>query len=331
MAHAPAALTGRLVDSTFRPAWWLPGPHLQTLWASEVRRRPRTQLNRQRLELTDGDFIDLDHTTSATGTAQVLVLHGLEGSSESNYAAGILNALSASGLHAVLMHFRGCSGQANRLARSYHSGETGDLQFVVDHLRRRDPASKLFVIGYSLGGNVLLKWLGERGETAEVDGAVAVSVPFRLADCAERLQHGFSRLYQWRLIRSLRRRYRSKFGSVDNGPIPCAELQGIRSFWSFDDRITAPLHGFSGVDEYYRTSSSRQYLARIRKPVLILQARDDPFMTPDVVPLASELASDTVLELADAGGHVGFVSGRFPWQPRYWLEQRIVRYLKQHC
>ena len=323
--HEPADTPahGRIVTSSFRPAWWLPGPHLQTLWPNVVRRRPRPALRRERLELPDGDFLDLDWTPGTSGPL-VLVLHGLEGSVHSHYAAGILQTLHGRGLRAVLMHFRGCSGEPNRLPRGYHSGETGDIAHVVGVLQRRYPETPLAGLGYSLGGNVLLKWLGETGDDNPLRTAVAVSVPFRLDRAADRLEHGASRLYQAHLLRSLRRSIRRKFaGGELDPPLALDELRHLRTFRAFDDAVTAPLHGFADADDYYTRASSRPFLRRIRVPTLLLQAADDPFLTPDALPEESELAPAVTLELSARGGHVGFVAGRWPGRARYWPEERI--------
>ncbi|GAB4349665.1 MAG: hydrolase [Gammaproteobacteria bacterium] len=317
---------GVVVSSSFRPAWWLPGPHAQTLWASTLRRRPRPELCRERIELPDGDFLDLDWAEGGDGPL-VLVLHGLEGSVESNYASGLLLQLQRRRFKAVLMHFRGCSGEPNRLERRYHSGETGDLAHLVDRLRDRFPRRPLAVVGYSLGGNVLLKWLGEQGDAAPVDAAVAVSVPFLLGRVADRLEHGFSRLYQWVLLRRMRINLRLKMDRVAL-PLDGVDIDRLDTFRRFDDAVTAPLHGFAGVEAYYQQCSSRQYLKGIARPTLILHALDDPFMTEDTVPGAEELGEGVTLELARRGGHVGFVDGRWPWRAGYWLERRIPEFLE---
>ena len=316
---------GKIKTSHFRPAWWLRGPHAQTLWASSLRRTPRPRLQRERLELPDGDFLDLDWAVGGDGPV-VLILHGLEGSVNSNYASGLLRVLQDAGYTALVMHFRGCSGEPNRLPRGYHSGETSDLMHLVGVMRQRYPERALAVVGYSLGGNVLLKWLGEMGDRAPVNAAVAVSVPFQLGRVADRLGRGFSRFYQWVLLRRMRINLKRKMANV---PLPIAPLQveALTSFRRFDDAVTAPLHGFAGVEDYYRRSSSRQFLKTISVPTLILHALDDPFMTPDVVPLRDELGAGVELEVSDCGGHVGFVSGNSPWRAIYWLEVCIPRYL----
>ena len=285
----------------------------------------------EQLQLPDGDFVDLCWTAGATAPL-VLVLHGLEGSIASPYVRGMLAAVHARGWRGVLMHFRGCSGRRNRLDRSYHSGDTGDIKFLVHTLRARFPGLPLAAVGFSLGGNALLKYLGEHGADAGLQAAAAVSVPYDLAAGAARLDSGFSRLYQWHLLRSLRRKVADKFRGRELHilGLPARQLQQLDNFWKFDHAVTARLHGFKDVHDCYARSSSRQYLARIRVPTLLVHARDDPFMTPAAVPTPAELADCVTLELSEHGGHVGFVAGNLPWQPRFWLEQRIPAFLRTH-
>ena len=317
---------GRIVQSTFRPAWWLPGPHLQTIWPSLARRRPRLPLQRRRIELADGDFIDLA-LGGGTGP-RVLVIHGLEGDLHSHYAGTLLDALARRGYRPVFMHLRGCSGEPNRLARSYHSGATEDLHEVLTHLAEDPEGAPLAVVGFSLGANLLLKYLGEGGwpgGTPLLGTAVAVSVPFVLRDAMLRLDLGASRLYRRYLIDKLRDAFRRKFAAR-----PCPldlDIGAIRDFNQFDDQITAPLSGFAGVFDYYSRASCRQFLPHIHTPTLIVHALDDPFMFPATVPFEHELGPGVTLELAGHGGHVGFVAGVIPWQPVYWLEGRILDHL----
>jgi hypothetical protein len=317
-----------MITSGFRPAWWLPGAHLQTIYPGLSRRRLRPELQRERVELPDGDFIDLDWTQQSPGPI-VLVLHGLEGSLESHYTGGILTALAAQGYRAVLMYFRGCSGEPNRLPRSYHSGETGDLHTIIEHIRLRHPATPVAVIGYSLGGNVLLKWLGEQGEKAPVKTAVAVSVPFELNRAARQLERGRSQIYQKYLLNKLRKSVTAK-APVHPPPVPLTQLADLKTFRQFDAAITAPLHGFRDVDDYYTRSSSRQYLHRIRIPALIIHALDDPFLPADAIPSDKDLGPSVTLELSPHGGHVGFVAGNHPCKAQYWLEARICERLREH-
>jgi hypothetical protein len=313
--------------SPFKPAWWLRNPHLQTLWPVFFRRRLRPSLRRERLELPDGDFVDLDWTLNASGPI-VIILHGLEGSSRSHYARGMLASLPHHGMRAVLMHFRGCSGAPNRLARAYHSGDTGDIDFLVRTLKAREPNTPLAAIGYSLGGNALLKWLGEQGKGAPVQCAVAVSVPFLLHESTARMNRGLSRVYQWHLLKSLKQGARRKAGMF-SPPAPLEEINQMKGFFEFDDRVTARLHGFNGAMHYYTSSSSRQFLNRIRIPTLIVHASDDPFMHVKVIPAAGELSPAIQLDLHRHGGHVGFVGGHLPWKPQYWLDERIPNWLQQ--
>lgn len=310
----------------FRPAWWCRNPHLQTLWPVFFRRRPRPSFRSERIELDDGDFIDLDWlgAPSASGSL-ILLLHGLEGNSDSHYIRGAAAALANDGHGIVVMHFRGCSGEPNRLDRLYHSGETSDLREIVALLRERWPAPALGVLGYSLGGNVLLKWLGESGPDPGVDAALAVSVPFRLDVASEWLDRGFARVYRHRLLMALRASLRRKYRHRAP-PIDLSRLSDWNSFREFDHHVTARLHGFASAGDYYHHASSRRYLAGICCPTLIVHARDDPFMGPDVVPETTELSTTTELELTERGGHVGFVAGSWPGRARYWLDQRTRAY-----
>ncbi|MGH8608103.1 MAG: hydrolase [Gammaproteobacteria bacterium] len=306
----------------FKPAWWISSPHAQSIWAAFLRRRPRLQLTRERLELPDGDFVDLDWTPLARGPL-VLVFHGLEGSNHSCYAMGTLEAIKRHGWQGAIMYFRGCSGEINRLARSYHSGDTGDMRFLFQYLRHRHPGQVLAAIGFSLGGNALLKYLGEAGNASLLSAAAAVSVPFELDRAARQLEAGSSRIYQWYLIRRLHAKAKAK------GLAAPGELKRLRTFRQFDDRITAPLHGFDGVDDYYRRASCRQYLRGITVPTLILHAKDDPFLPPEAIPSPEEVSKTVQLEISPRGGHVGFVSGKTPLCPRFWLESRILHFLSQ--
>jgi len=313
--------------SDFTPAWWLRNGNAQTLWPVLFRSRRVEGLRRERLELPDGDFLDLDWGPARAG-AVVILFHGLEGSSRSHYAAGLLNTLASAGYQGIVAHFRGCSGESNRLARSYTAGETGDISHVVRAVRQHCPDRVLITIGFSLGGNAMLRWLAQSPTPAEVLCAAAVSVPYDLSCAADRLKTGFSRVYQGYLLRKLKRSTLRKTG-MPGFPISRATVSGCDSIRSFDDRVTAPLHGYRGVAEYYHIASSRQYLKTIGTPTLLLHARDDPFMSIEAIPHASELAPSIEMELSERGGHVGFVSGPLPVRPRYWIEQRLLRWLAE--
>jgi uncharacterized protein len=313
---------GEVHEADFRPAWWLPGPHLQTLWPV-LRPRPRLALRRERVELDDGDFIDLE--IGPGNGPSVVVIHGLEGGLDSHYAATTLGALAAAGFRPVFMCLRGCSGEPNRLARAYHSGASDDLASVLAHLAGSPDGPALAAVGFSLGGNLLLKYLGETAAPL-VRVAVAVSVPFVLRDAMLRLNIGLSKRYREHLMRRLKESYRRKRAVMPGLEDP--GLDAMTDFFDFDDRITAPLNGFAGADDYYARCSCRPFLRHIRTPTLVLHALDDPFMFSRTVPGADELGPGVCLELARHGGHVGFVGGILPWRPVYWLETRLVAFLR---
>ncbi|MDF1552970.1 MAG: hydrolase [Deferrisomatales bacterium] len=332
-APVPPPGHGGVFPSAFRPAWWLPGPHLQTCWPALARRVPRLALTSERLELPDGDVLDLAWTgrpKPASTAPLVVVLHGLEGSAASPYAAGLLSALAQRGWTGVLMHFRGCGGTPNRLARSYHAGETGDAAWLLEQLAQRHPAAPLAAVGFSLGGNVLLKLLGETGADAPVRAAVAVCPPLPLAACAARLERGLSRIYQRYLVTQLKSSLRTKQAAValhSRLRLPAAGLADLHTLRAYDEAVTAPLHGFAGAAEYYARCSALPWLRDIAVPVLVVQAADDPFMGPEVLPGSGDLSPWVRSEVSTRGGHVGFISGANPLQPRYWLEERVPVYL----
>lgn len=321
-----------ITESAFKAPWWARNRHIQTLLSATLyRRRAQPVLERETVELPNGDFLHLDWSASShLGESQpiVLAIHGLQGSSESPYAAALMQATQRRGWLGAVMHFRGCSGEPNRLDRSYHAAETEDLGFVLHMLHARFPGVPIAAIGFSLGGSVLLKYLGERGRDALVDCAIAVSVSFDLGASARVLSRGFSKIYQRRLINSLLENLARKFNG-QNAPIDMAAARRARTFYEFDDQVTAPLHGFASADEYYQVASCRQYLKSIRAPTLIVDARDDPFMCPATIPEESELSDSVTLELSQHGGHVGFIGGRWPWRPEFWGDQRVISFLDE--
>lgn len=317
--------------SSFIPAWWLRSPHLQTIWGSMLRIPLAVRTRRERLELPDDDFLDLDWLEPSDDNPErpiVLILHGLGGDINSHYAKAILRSMQEQGWRAVFMHYRGCSGDHNRTHVSYHSGFTDDVEYVVSVLQRRFPKNPLAAVGYSLGGSILLNWLGKTGKENPLTAAVAVSVPFELNKAANRMLNGFSRLYQWHILKTLRQSISDKFETMD-GPIDLNNIDGLKTFWEFDTFVTAPLHGFKDAGDYYEKASCRKVLPKIAKPTLILHAEDDPFMSPEVVPQTNELAMETTLELSKMGGHVGFITGTVPGSAEYWLDGRITQYLKE--
>jgi predicted alpha/beta-fold hydrolase len=311
------------LGAPFAPAWWLPGAQLQTIWPALLRRVPVVQARRERLELPDGDVTDLDWVGAEAGPI-IVVLPGLQGGLTSPYVRGLLHALAAQGRRAVLLNHRGCGGTPNRLARSYHSGWTADLDFLVARLRPL--GVPLAAIGVSIGGNILLKWLGERGTPALV-AACAFSVPCDLAGSARELDRGFAQAYQWHLVRSLRQDLARKLAGGDLGiGLDARTLAGLDTFRRFDDRVTAPLHGFAGVDDYYEKASSLPWLRAIAVPTLMIAARNDPFLSASCFPSPHQLSPSVRLETTATGGHAGFMSGP-PSAPRSWLEERLGDFL----
>ncbi len=325
-----------LIKTRFKPAWWLKNRHLQTLYPALCRKISAPPLRRERLITPDHDFLDIDWCGEGDKPL-VILLHGLTGSSQSGYIKGLQHVLLSHNYRSVALNFRGCSGESNLRARCYHSGDTQDINFLYQTLCQREAQPPFAVIGFSLGGNVLLKWLGEQGDKLSLAAAVAVSVPLVLSTCATKLDYGFSRLYRANLLKELKEYIDNKQQRLDSlGHQQEAEkirqlgdLSKIKSFWEYDERVVARLHGFKNVHDYYRRSSSRQFLQHIAVPTLLIQAVDDPFMTPEVIPQAEELSKTVQLEITPAGGHVGFVSGKNPFRPLYWLEQRIPEFLLQ--
>jgi predicted alpha/beta-fold hydrolase len=260
----------------------------------------------------------------------LLVLHGLEGSSRAPYVRGLVAVALARGLGAVALNFRGCSGEPNRLPRSYHSGDTGDLAFAVDRLAAERAGRPLVLAGFSLGGNVVVKYLGERGDAMppEVRGGAGVSVPFDLAASARALDGpGFwNWVYRERFLRRLRAKTAEKARRFP-GALDARAALSARSFAEFDDRVTAPLNGFAGAEDYWRRASSGPFLPGVRRPLLALSSLDDPIVPARTIPAALARANPhVVLETTDAGGHVAFVSGG-PFWPSFFAESRVVEFL----
>jgi len=325
-----------IIDSQFKPAWWLPGAHLQTIWPSLFRRDVHLDRTSEMLTLPDGDEIRLDWVADGDGPI-VLMLHGLAGSSDSNYVKGLQLLAKQRGWRSVAVNFRGCGDFPNHRARSYHSGETTDIRFAFETIQQRFPKAKFAAVGYSLGGNVLLKWLGET-QIQAFEATAAASVPLLLDACATHMDLGFSKVYRNYLIEKLKLNLQQKLhhlesigrsDDVNYLKTLTHDLPERMSFWELDERITAPLHGFKSAKEYYTKSSSRQFLKNIQVPTLLLQAANDPFMPTEVIPKDDELSETITLEVSRSGGHVGFVSNK-GFKPVYWVEQRIVGFLEKH-
>lgn len=327
------------VKTDFKPAWWLPGGHLQTLWRKFTSVQPVAHA-RERVELADGDFIDLDWASAsreflAGNPPAVLVLHGLCGSSRSSYVCSLQARLTVHGYPNVALNFRGCSGELNRKARAYHSGVTEDLHAVLEYLRAAYPRQQWILVGYSLGANVTLKWLGEQGSPRSIVAAAAVSTPFSLAYCSHAMKSGlgqyYGRYFLNKLVADTERKkanfrqldFRSEFDMLE----ACGDLQSLESLWDFDDKVTAPLHGFADADDYYARCSSLQFLSAIRTPTLLVQSLDDPIIPPGALPRTDQLNNSIHVDLSPRGGHVGFVSTAEP----FWLENRVIRFIREQA
>jgi predicted alpha/beta-fold hydrolase len=310
----------------FEPPRWLRGRHAQTVFGTLLRPGPRLPLRRERWELADGDFLDVDHLEGPAAAPLLVVLHGLEGSSSSHYVRGLLAQARKRGWRGMALNFRSCSGEPNRLLRSYHSGETGDLTEAVRRVRAGSGPAPLLFAGCSLGGNVLVKWLGEQGAEAKVRAAAAISVPFDLQQSARALDApgAMSFVYRTRFLHSLKRKALEKARTFPR--IDAARVRSARTLFEFDEALTGPVHGFAGAEDYWAQSSSGPFVARVRVPLLLLSAEDDPFIPAACLPREAAAANPCVtLEIWPRGGHLGFVAG--PYLPWFWAEWRAAEFL----
>ena len=320
------------IPTPFQSPWWLPGAHAQTLAGKLLRAKPQLGVTAERIDTSDGDFLDLDWMPETDPAAPVvLVLHGLEGHTRRGYIVQMFVALADQGLRAVGLNFRGCSGETNRAPRSYHSGETEDVALVVRLLRDRFPGRPIMAVGFSLGGNVLLKLLGELADRGSlpISAAVAISVPYDLSAGATALAQGvMARFYTRYFVRSLMSKVRAKKALLEN-LLDLSAVSDRATIREFDDVVTAPLHGFAGAEDYYELCSSRRFVARIRTPTLLLHSLNDPFLPSSAIP--REIIADNprlTLIVTDRGGHVGFVEGAVPWSPSFWAEREAAGFLR---
>jgi uncharacterized protein len=314
----------------FRASPWAPGPHLQTLVARVLRAPPALPYTRERVTTPDGDFVDLDWGPEPGADAPiVLVLHGLEGCSSRGYVRNVCAELAARGLWPAALNFRGCSGEPNLGDGFYHSGATADPAHVLELVRARYPGRPVGAVGFSLGGNVLLKLMGERsdGGDALLDAAVAMSVPYDLAaGCRLLEQSGMGRAYTEYFLRSLKRKVRMKERRLA-GRFDLGAVYGASTLRRFDDLLTAPLHGFDSAEHYYGESSSAGYLPSVRVPTLLIHAEDDPFLPRASIPIAQAAANPRLeLKVEPVGGHVGFLQGTL-WRPRFWADELTADFL----
>ena len=304
---------------------------MQTIYASLFAPKPRVIYRRERWELADGDFLDLDWVDGAPDKPLLALFHGLEGSSQGHYALALMDALRQKGWSGVAVNFRGCSGTPNRLPRAYHSGDSAEIKMVLNYLKARGGEQKLYAAGISLGANALLKWLGESGLEAQqlLAGAAAISAPIDLARAGMRLDQGFNRYsYTRHFLRTLRRKTQFKI-TAHHLPISAQDLRSAKTLYAFDDLYTAPIHGYRNTDDYWQRASSKPWLNSITVPTLIVHAQNDPFLPASTYLEDAQLSPSITLELPRDGGHVGFVSGPFPGKLN-WLPNRVLNFFTQN-
>jgi uncharacterized protein len=309
----------------YKAAWWLRNPHLQSMWCELFRKKVPLSLTEEEFELGCGDFLELQWVYGSDKNT-VIVLHGLGGSIRSSYIRGMVDALNKRNFNVVAFHFRGCSKKPNRNPQAFHAGQTSDLKEFIESLKNRYPEHRIFVVGFSLGGNILLKYLGENKESSLIHSAVAISVPFLLKQTQISLSRGFSQIYQYYLLTRLKYLFIKKFFIKRHKEIDLWSVLWIRNFNQFDQLITAPLHGFKDAEEYYMLASSKHYLRDIKIPTLIIQSEDDPFYPKEQIPDAGYLSPSIEMLITKNGGHVGFVAGDRPTVPEYWLEEIVPTY-----
>ncbi len=316
--------------STYRPPLIFRNRHLQTIYPSLFRNVNGVNFTRERIDTPDGDFIDLDW--SRVGSDKVIMaVHGLEGSSRSRYMPGMIRAFNRRGWDGVAMNLRGCSGEPNRLLRFYHAGATDDPDTVVRHVLGRNSYTRLALVGFSIGGNLTLKYLGERGTALphQIIGAAAISTPCDLEACAWKLSDASNQLYLKNFLRGFRRKIRAKM-QIMPGKIHDHDFHTIKTLKDYDDRYTAPLHGFVDAAEYWAKCHCKQFLADIRIPTLLINARDDPFLTAESYPYdEAEQSSYLFFETPSFGGHVGFVT--LNSDTEYWHETRVTSFIIDMC
>ena len=302
--------------------------HVQTVWGGRLRVLRSNYVQQERLELDDGDFIDVFFGPERPGPI-VCLLHGLEGSVRGAYMLGLSRALTASGFQVLAMNHRSCGGTMNRLAKAYHSGMTEDIAQVFSVMRSRYPDRKRAAVGFSLGGNMLLKYLIERKGRGDLDAAVIVSPPIDLVGCANFMGAGLPLFYQFVFLRSLKRKVRAKRSLLKEQNIDVEQVLQCSDFWTFDDLVTAPLHGFDSALDYYERCSTIDQLAEIETAHLFLTSQDDPVVGPTCVPPQDRVSSSCDLCVTERGGHVGFVSGGLFGQ-NCWGERKMVSWLETH-
>lgn len=306
--------------------------HVQTIMPRFLRPFHHTRYQLEQLDTPDGDFIELAWSLPHNETAPLaVVLHGLEGNINSFYAKGMMKALKKQGFAVVLMHFRNCSTEVNRLPRAYHSGDTADLSFFINHLKQLYPNRPLVAVGFSLGGNVLAKYLGEQQQQCPLSAAALVSAPYDLSASSDVIRKSLGKIYQKYLLDRMKKSMQRKLPQIKQQiSITTDQLMEIDDLLEFDNQLTAPLHGFENAHDYYRQASAMPYLKHIAVPTLIIHAKDDPMLSIKAVPSRQDVSEHVTLRISEKGGHVGFISGKNPFKPVFWLEQAVPSYFGQY-
>lgn len=312
-------------SESYRAPRWLRGGHAQTIYPALFLRGRRPSYRRERWDTPDADFIDLDFLDAGpAGAPRVAMFHGLEGSSSSHYAVALMHALERARWNGVVVHFRGCSGEINRLPRAYHSGDAPEIGWILARLA--EAGEPLYAVGVSLGGNALLKWLGESGVRASacLRAAAAVSAPLDLMAAGAALGQGLNLIYTRMFLATLRRKSLDKLERFP-GLFDRERVLRARNLRQFDDVVTAPLHGYRDTDDYWTRASSKPLLASVGLPTLVLNAKNDPFLPARHLPQPAEVSAMVLLEQPEEGGHAGFPSGTFPGTLD-WLPQRVLAF-----
>jgi len=315
-------------SSPYHAPWWLPGGNLQTLYGALI--GPSFALwKRERWDAPDGDFIDVDRVPGPAGAPLVALFHGLEGGSGSHYACALARALVRRGWRGAVPHFRGCSGEPNRLPRAYHSGDADEIGWILRRLRSESSGAPLFAAGVSLGGNALLKWLGQDADAENVvTAAAAVSAPVDLMAAGDALGRGFNLVYAKMFLVTLKKKAESKLERFP-GLFDAHTAQRARTLRAFDDVVTAPLHGFRDTNDYWTRASAKPVLKDIAVPTLLLNACNDPFLPESALPRSDEVSSRVRREFPDQGGHASFVTAPFPGNLD-WLPRRVLAFFAEH-
>ena len=314
----------------YHPPWWLPGGHLQTLYSALCTPLPKVVYRRERWDTPDGDVVVVDHVDGPATAPLIVLFHGLEGGAQSHYARALMQHVERIGWRGMVPHFRGCGGEPNNLPRAYHSGDSAEIAWLLAKARASIGSAPIFAMGVSLGGNALLKWCGEQSEaaTSAVSAIIAVSVPYDLHATGDHLAQGFNRVYTWNFLRTLKANSRLKLARFPN-IFDAKKMQSASNMREFDDAVTAPLHGFADVDDYWTRASSKPWLKHIRVPTYLIHARNDPFTPETSLPGERDISAAVQLHFQSGGGHAGFVAAPFPGQLN-WLVTTTETLFRRH-